>query len=91
VIIKVDLTGNYRTNIYTAARALLTRGASPSDTIETWRDGKLSMSGNVGECAKLKVEENKDVRPTFSLRRWRPFAAGTGEPEMASEENQVCG
>lgn len=73
MIIKVDLTGNYRTNIYTAARALLTR------------------SGNVGECAKLKVEENKDVRPTFSLRRWRPFAAGTGEPEMASEENQVCG
>src|SRR5262245_10353639 len=53
----VDLTGDYKTTIYAAARRLLACGANPADTIETWRGGKLSMSGVIGECAKWTVKE----------------------------------
>jgi hypothetical protein len=35
---------------------LLAEGADPADTVETWRDGKLSMSsGVIGVLAKWQV------------------------------------
>jgi hypothetical protein len=33
----------------------LAEGADLADTVETWRGGKLSMSGKVGELAKWQV------------------------------------
>jgi hypothetical protein len=62
---KLDLTGDYETTVYDAARRLLAAGAdlvvavkntATVDTVETWRDGKLSMSGKIGELAKWQVE-----------------------------------
>jgi flavin-binding protein dodecin len=52
---KVDLTGDYETTVYDAARRLLAEGADPADTVETWRGGKLSMFGVIGELAKWQV------------------------------------
>jgi hypothetical protein len=45
MIHKVDLTGDYETNVYDAARRLLAAGADPVDTVETYRGGKPSMTG----------------------------------------------
>jgi hypothetical protein len=56
VIHKVDLTGDYETTVYDAARRLLAEGADPGDTVETRRNGILSISGVIGELAKWKVE-----------------------------------
>jgi hypothetical protein len=55
MIHKCDLTGDYETTIYDAARQLLAAGADPRDRVETRRHGILSMSGIVGECAKWRV------------------------------------
>lgn len=55
MIHKVDLTGDYETTIYDAARRALAKGANPSDTVEIWRSGKFSMSGVVGWLAKRRV------------------------------------
>jgi hypothetical protein len=53
---RVDHTGDYETTVYDAARRLLAEGADPGDTVETWRDGKLSMSGGViGELTKWQA------------------------------------
>jgi hypothetical protein len=56
MIHKIDLTHDYDTTIYDAARRCLTAGADPGDTVETWREGKLSMTGRIGELAKWQVE-----------------------------------
>jgi hypothetical protein len=52
---KVNLTGDYETTVYDAARRLLAAGADPCDRVETRRHGILSMSGVIGELAKLQV------------------------------------
>jgi hypothetical protein len=52
---RIDLTGDYDTTIYDAARRLLAEGAVPADTIEIARGGVLSMTGKIGECAKWQV------------------------------------
>ena len=52
---RVDLTGDYETTVYDAARRLLAEGADPGDTVETWRAGKLSMSGVIGGVAKWQA------------------------------------
>jgi hypothetical protein len=54
-VYKADLTGDYRTTIYDRSRHLLAHGADPADIIEAWRDGRLSMTGKVGEFAKWAV------------------------------------
>jgi hypothetical protein len=69
----VDLTGDCRTTGYTAARRLLAEGADPADTIETYRGGKLSMSGIIGKFAALTVAENDHGNPTLQLRPYKPF------------------
>jgi hypothetical protein len=69
----VELDGNYRWNIYQAARKLIAQGASEGDTVETWRGGKLSMSGNVGKLAKLVVRESHHGKPSFELAKWKAF------------------
>jgi hypothetical protein len=56
MIIVVDLSGDYETTIYDAARRLIAAGTDPSHTVETRRDGYLSMSGKIGELAKWTVE-----------------------------------
>lgn len=58
----LDLTGDYRTTIYGEARRLLAEGANPADSIETRRNGKLSMSGTVGQCAKWEVVDDGGLR-----------------------------
>ena len=79
----VDLTGDYRTNIYQAARQLLSIGtAQPSDTIETYRNGKLSMTGNIGACARLVVNE---TRHGLRLHPWNAFPA----TEVRRQDAQV--
>jgi hypothetical protein len=71
---QVDLTGDYRTNIYVAARRLLANGADPADEIETRRHGKLSMSGTVGVLAGLEVV---DDHGRLRLRRYKALSATT--------------
>jgi hypothetical protein len=71
---KVDLTGDYQTNIYTAARRLLAVGADPHDVIETSRDGMPSMTGAIGECAKWEVVDDRGLR----LRKYLPRASTLG-------------
>lgn len=56
MIIVVDLTGDYDTTIYDAARRAIASGCDPSHLIEIRRDGKLSMSGVIGELAKWQVK-----------------------------------
>jgi hypothetical protein len=55
MIHKIDLTGDYETTIYDVARRLLAAGADTGDRVETRRHGIFSMSGIVGELAKLQV------------------------------------
>jgi hypothetical protein len=78
----VDLTGDYRTNILSAARRLLSEGANPSGAVEVWRDGKLSISGDIGQCSKWSVREPDNGKPVSYLARYVPFPAsgvrGTG-------------
>jgi hypothetical protein len=52
---RVDLTGDYETTVYDAARRRLEEGADLADTVETWQGGKLSMSGVIGILAKWQV------------------------------------
>jgi len=64
--------GKSKEPILTAARWLLDNGAAfPEDTIETYRNGKLSLSGVVGKLAKLTVRENDHG---MQLVRWMPFS-----------------
>lgn len=72
---RVDLTGDHRATIYTAARRLLAAGADPADIIETWRNGQLSMSATIGEAAKWTIREKDDGDLSLLLVRWRPFPA----------------
>jgi hypothetical protein len=44
----IDLTGDYGTSIYEAARRLLAASADPADEIETHRDGVPCMRDNNG-------------------------------------------
>jgi hypothetical protein len=71
--------GKSKEPILTAARWLLeNNAASPDDRIETYRNGKLSLSGIVGECAKWTVRERDDGKPSLSLTRWKAFPHETG-------------
>jgi hypothetical protein len=63
MIHRIDLTGDYKTTIYAAARRLLAGGTDPDDTVETWRGGVLSMSGGaIGGLAQLTVAETPRLR-----------------------------
>jgi hypothetical protein len=53
---RVDLSDDYETTVYDAARRLLAAGADPADTVETVRGGVLSMSGVIGKLARWQVE-----------------------------------
>jgi hypothetical protein len=79
----VDLTGDSRTTVYSAARRLLAEGADPADTIETYRGGKLSMSGIIGKFAELTVRENKNGTPSLQQVPYVPFAATAVWPRPA--------
>jgi hypothetical protein len=87
----VDLTNNYETTIYAEARKLLAAGADSADLIETWRNAKLSMSGIVGQCAKLTVSEDKHGKRAMRLVRWMPFPADRYRPETALNEKCYAG
>lgn len=67
----VDLTGNYKTNIYKEARRLLSEGAHVSDTVVTVRNGVESMRGIVGQLAQWTVVERAATGP--SLEPYRAF------------------
>jgi hypothetical protein len=78
----VDLTGDYETSIFTAARRLLAEGAAPADEIETQRDGIPCMRGsNIGKCAKLTVRETPQRGP--EVVRYQPFPVYTSGPKTA--------
>jgi hypothetical protein len=83
--------GKSKEPILTAARWLLENNAAfPEDTIETYRpNGVLSMSGIVGQLAKLTVEERDGGNPSLRLRRWRPFSAGTLAPETSKTGSEA--
>jgi hypothetical protein len=66
----VDLTGDYQTTIYDTASRLLADGADPGVTVESYRDGKLSMSGVIGERAKWQVVF-RARGPTYLSCFWR--------------------
>ena len=91
---RIDLSGDYRTTVCDVARRLLAGGADPGDTVETWRNGKLSMSGVIGEAAKWTVGSGpyglRLVRHAASVTgRWAaetPSAGITG-PEAAFRPN----
>lgn len=52
---RVDLTGDYETTIYDAARRLIAEGVNPRDEVQTFRDGVISMCGHIGWLAKWRV------------------------------------
>lgn len=64
----MPVLASLRAYLEAAARRLLAEGANPSDRLETWRNGKLSMSGTVGECAKWEVVDDGGLR----LRKYVP-------------------
>ena len=68
---EVDLTGDYRTTVYSAARRLLADGVDHADPIATYRDGKLSMSGTIGDLAKWAVSEPD--KGGIHLSRYKAF------------------
>jgi len=64
--------------IYAAARWLLENNAAfAGDTVATYRGNTLSMSGIVGDLAKLTVVEHDDPgrhgRPTLEIVPWSAF------------------
>ena len=69
----VDLSGDYRTEIYDCARKALNEGADPDEQIETYRDGKISMRGRIGDMALLTVKENASIGPIITY--WSPHPA----------------
>lgn len=84
--------GKSKEPILTAARWLLDNGvAFPEDLIETYRNGCLSLSGIVGQLAKLTVSESENGRPSLSLRKWRPFPDVTGASKTEETDFPVCG
>lgn len=52
-------------------RKLLEDGEDPSTQLEMYRKDMLCLSGNIGKCAKLTVEESKKKGPRF--RKYSPF------------------
>jgi hypothetical protein len=80
---RIGLTGDYSATIYGAARRLLADGADPADTIETWRNGKRSMSGRIGELAKWTVRRNDHGNPSMQLVKYRPFSSIDVRPRTA--------
>jgi hypothetical protein len=73
-----ELIGHSHAPIYAAARWLLDNGvAQPGDTVGTFRDGRLCMSGEACELAKRTVIEDDDGNPTFQLRGYKPFPTTT--------------
>lgn len=70
--IGVDLTGDYRTTIYAAARRAVAEGADPSGEIATYRNGTLSMRGNIGRCAEIDVSDPASAKG-MRMVKWRPF------------------
>jgi hypothetical protein len=85
MIHEVDLTGEYETTIYDAAGRLLAEGAAPADTVETWRDGKLSLSGVIGVLAERQVV-SASTGPRLVRHKGRisaRLAAETAEPRCS--------
>jgi hypothetical protein len=67
--------GEFRTPTCEASRYLLEKGlAAEADAIQMFRDGALSMSGNVGALAKLTIIENEKVGPIWG--KYRPMLEG---------------
>jgi hypothetical protein len=62
----------HRAPLYAAARALLSRGASPMATLRMRHQGSatVSMTGVIGALAKLTVVEDDDSGPR--VVRWQP-------------------
>jgi len=79
---EIDLSGDYETTIYDVVRRLLAESANPSDTVETWRGGKLSMSGVAGWLAKRHVvfRSSGPCLARYGARTLAPLAALGGEP-----------
>jgi hypothetical protein len=69
----IDLTGDYRTTVYAAARSLLKAGAEYDDTLETVRGGRRSMQGIVGQAAAHK-------RPLCAVTTLRVLEAERSPP-----------
>jgi len=83
---QINLTDNFKTTIYAEARKLLSLGVDLSDTIETHRNGQLSMTGNVGACARLMVNESNYGHPGLSLVSWK----ASPRMEVSPQDAQVC-
>ena len=79
---QVHAVDDYKTTIYAEAQKLLSDGARPGDTIETYRNGKLSMSGNVAACGRLVV---KEARHRLYLHYWKAFAGPHVESTSAQD------
>src|ERR1700730_12166432 len=91
---RIDLSGDYRTTVYDAARRLLAGGADPGVTVETWRNGKLSVSNPIAETAEWTWQSGpyvmRLVRHAAGVTgRWAAESpsAGITEPEAAFRPN----
>lgn len=84
---RIDLTGDYLTTINDLARRLLAEGANPADTVETWRSGKLTMAGQVGELAKWRFvfgSSGPRLTPYVSPTSAAPADKSPSDPVEAS-------
>jgi hypothetical protein len=84
VTIRIDVTGDYRIEIYDLARRAVAYEADPDEIIETWRDGKPCMRGRVGTLARLTVSETDRGGPREI--RWRPFPGVRGLSNSGKNE-----
>jgi hypothetical protein len=82
---RVDLSGDYETTVYDAARRLLSEGANPSDMVETWRCGILSMTGVIGKLAKWRVSFHASGP---CLERYATPALAGVAPKSAAQVSQ---
>jgi hypothetical protein len=86
---QIDLTGDFRTTIYSASRRLLDAGADQMDTIATYRNGGLSMSGVIGDLAKWTVSDPD--KGGMKLSRWKAFPGAAMPPRTAESAFRVFG
>ena len=79
VMIKIDLTGDYKTEIYDLARKALAEGVDPEDRIEVWRNNSPAIYGKIGILSKLTVSETNRSGPR--VVKWHPWG-GIGSEKL---------
>lgn len=83
-----ETIGEFRCPLCESARYLLSAGlASEGDMITAYRDGKPSITGNLGALSKMTVTENEKAGPAWS--KWNPMPEGRLPLRGVYQDGQV--